>query len=270
MAAPALPDLLAPGMGTALVLTALRVGGLVLIAPAWSAKVVPMRLRSVFIVLLAVLLLPGAAASANVAQLAITPATFLQETVVGFVLGLAAALVIAAAEFAGELMSTSMGLSGAAIFDPVNNTQGAILATFMQTLALVLLVGSGGHVVMVEAVGRSFAAVPLGAGGALGDGLLAAARMAGGLFRSGTQFAAPVMASLLVANVALSILGRAAPQLNIMTLAFPLQIGVGLLTLAGALGVVARELTDWAPGVSHAADTFFRAMQAIPGTAGRR
>ena len=107
MAASAFPDLLAPGMGTALVLTALRVGGLVLIAPAWSAKVVPMRLRSVAIVLLAVLLLPGAAATADLARLAITPATFFQETAVGFVLGLSAALLIAAAEFAGELMSTA-------------------------------------------------------------------------------------------------------------------------------------------------------------------
>jgi small-conductance mechanosensitive channel len=81
-------------------------------------------------------------ANAEPATLAITPATFLGETAVGFAIGLAAAFVIAGAEFAGELMTTSVGLAGAAIFDPVNNQQGAILGSFMQVLALVILVAT--------------------------------------------------------------------------------------------------------------------------------
>lgn len=265
-----LPDLFAPGIATALVLTALRVGGLLLVAPVWSAKSVPMRLRTVMIVLFALLLLPSATAGADPARLALTPATFLGETVVGFALGAAAALVIAGAEFAGELMTTSIGLSGAAIFDPVNNTQGAILGSFMQMLALVLLLGAGGHVLMVEALGRSFAVVPLGASLALGDGALAVARAAAMIFRSGMQFAAPVVAAVLVANMALAVLGRAAPQLNIMNLAFPLQIAVGLLTLAGGLGVLVHAMSDWTPGFSATLDSFARAVQAAPVPAGRR
>ena len=264
------PDLFAPGMATALILTTLRVGGLVLVAPMWSAKTIPMRLRSVFMLLLALLLLPGAVANAEPATLAITPATFLGETAVGFAIGLAAAFVIAGAEFAGELMTTSVGLAGAAIFDPVNNQQGAILGSFMQVLALVLLVGGGGHLVMVQAVANSFSVVPLGVPLALGDGLLALTRAAGILFRSGMQFAAPVVAAVLVANIALAVLGRAAPQLNIMNLAFPLQIGIGLLTLAGALGVIVHALADWTPGFTGTLDSFARAVQAAPEPAGRR
>jgi len=270
MAGSGLPDLFAPGMATALVLTALRVGGLMLVAPIWSARTIPMRLRSVFILLLALLLLPSAVAQGEPARLAITPATFLGETAVGVAIGLAAALVIAGAEFAGELMTTSIGLAGAAIFDPVNNQQGAILGSFMQMLALVLLVTAGGHLLMVEAVGRSFSVVPLGGALALGDGLLAVTRAAALIFRSGMQFAAPVVAAVLVANIALAVLGRAAPQLNIMNLAFPLQIGIGLLTLAGGLGVIVHALADWTPGFTGTLDSFARAVQATPGPAGRR
>jgi flagellar biosynthetic protein FliR len=149
-----LPDFFAPGVATALVLTALRVGGLLLVAPAWSAKSVPMRLRTALLVIFSVMLLPSALETANRAQLAITPATFLTETAVGFALGFSAALVVAGAEFAGELATNTIGLSGAAIFDPVNNTQGALLASFMQLLTLTQLLIAGGHLLLLQAVAR--------------------------------------------------------------------------------------------------------------------
>ena len=77
--------------------------------------------------------------------------------------GFAAAIIVAGAEFAGELMTNSIGLSGMAILDPVNNTQGAILGTFMQMLAVTLLLTGGGHLIMLQAVAQSFVSMPLGA-----------------------------------------------------------------------------------------------------------
>jgi flagellar biosynthetic protein FliR len=65
------------------------------------------------------------------------------------------------------------------------------------------------------------------------------------LFVLGARFAAPVIAAVLLANVALAILGRAAPQLNILTVAFPIQIGLGLLVLAGSLPLIASFFTGW-------------------------
>ncbi len=265
-----LPDLFAPGVATACVLVALRVGGLLLVAPAWSSKQVPMRLRTALLVLFAVLLLPSGLETANRATLAITPATFLTETALGMAFGLAAALVIAGAEFAGELMTTTIGLSGAAIFDPVNNTQGAILGSFMQILALVILMATGGHLLMLEAVSKSFAVFPLGAPIDIGSGLLALVKSASTIFATGVQFASPVIAAILLANIALAILGRAAPQLQIMSIAFPLQIGIGLLTVAGSLGILVKALGEWTPRYQSHLDSFARAAQVAPEPAGRR
>ncbi|MEN9510128.1 MAG: hypothetical protein RLZZ621_2691 [Gemmatimonadota bacterium] len=265
-----LPDFFAPGVAAAFVLTALRVGGLLLVAPAWSAKAVPMRLRTAMLVVFAVLLLPAALETTNRDTLAITPATFLGETAIGFVLGLAAAIIIAAAEFAGELATTTIGLSGAAIFDPINNTQGAVLSSFMQLLALVLLMGTGGHIYMIEAIGRSFTLMPLGAPVALDKGFLEIVKSASLIFSTGLQFASPVIGAVLVANIALAILGRAAPQLNIMSVAFPLQIGIGLLTFAGSLGLLVRVMSDWTPAYGKTLDSFARAVQVAPEPAGRR
>ncbi len=252
------PDLLAPGAMTALVLTGLRVSGLLLIAPAWSAKSVPMRVRTGVIVLFSVLLLPAAQATAAT-TLQITPATFLTESAIGFVIGFAAALVIGAAEFAGELMTTTIGLNGAAIFDPINNTQGAVLQQFMQLLALMLLMATGGHLMMIKAVGQSFTAMPLGAPIHLDQGLLAVVASAKTLYISGLQFASPVIGAMLLANLALAILGRAAPQLNVMTVAFPLQIGLGLLTVAGSLAVMGHAMNEWPATYSDTMGRFVRA-----------
>lgn len=265
-AAAGLPDLFAPGVATAFVLVALRVGGLMLVAPAWSAKTVPMRLRTAIMIVFAVILAPSAMTTANLDTLAITPATFLAETAVGFVIGLAAAFVIAAAEFAGELVTVSIGLSGAAIFDPVRNTQGMILGQFMQLLALVVLLIGGGHIVMLQAVGASFQAMPLGAPLDLGAGFGAFVPMAKSIFATGLQFSAPVIAAVLVTNIALAVLGRAAPQLQIMSLAFPIQIGIGLVTFAGSLALVVHAMSDWTPGFTGSLDAFARAARTTATT----
>ncbi len=260
-AAAGLPDFFAPGAATAFVLTLLRVGGLLLVAPVWSAKTVPMKLRTVLIVIFSVLLTPVASASANLPALRITPAAFLTESIIGFVIGLAAATTIAAAEFAGELITTTSGLSGAAVFDPVNNTQGSLLSSFMQLFALVLLVVGGGHVLMVKAVGMSFDALPLGANLDLGAGMVAFVPTAKVIFTSGLQFASPVIAAVFVTNLALATLGRAAPQLQVMSLAFPMQIGVGLLTFAGSVALIAHVMADWTPGFRDSLETFSHAAR---------
>jgi flagellar biosynthetic protein FliR len=233
-----------------------------LAAPVWSAQSVPMKLRTALIVIFAVLLLPASTASATLTTLRISPASFLFESIIGFVVGLAAAITVAAAEFAGELITTTAGLSGAAIMDPVNNTQAPILSGFMQLLALVLLVISGGHLLMIEAVGNSFRAMPLGAEFNIGAGMGAVVPMAKVIFLTGLQFAAPVIAAVFVTNVALAVLGRAAPQLQIMSVAFPLQIGVGLLTFAGSIALVVHVMTDWTPGFANTLDAFARASGA--------
>jgi len=262
-----LPDFLAPGVAAAFVLTALRVGGLLLVAPVWSARSVPMKLRTAMLLLFSAQLLPSALATADQANLVISPATFLAETAIGFAFGLAAAFVIAGAEFGGELMTTTIGLSGAAIFDPINNTQGAILGSFMQLLALVILLVTNGHLVMLQALSQSFQALPLGAPVALDAGMHELAKAGAGIFRTGLQFASPVIGAILVANIAFAVLGRAAPQLQIMSLAFPLQIGLGLLTFAGSLSLVVQALGGWTTQYGNTIDSFVRAAHVAPAPA---
>jgi flagellar biosynthetic protein FliR len=236
-------DPFAPGSPQVLVLLALRVGGLVLVAPVFSTKAVPATVRACIIVLLTALLQPVALAQATTIP-QITPATFVGETLVGFSLGLGAALLVGAASVAGDLMGIQIGLSGASILDPINNSSENVLGTFGNLFAITLLLSVDAHLVMIDAVARSVRLIPIGSG-LHAVGLYAMVHAGSVLFGLGLQFAAPVIAAVLVANTALAILTRAAPQLNVLSVAFPIQIGIGLFALAGSVPFIAAFYHGW-------------------------
>ena len=248
-------DLFAPGVPQALVLLALRVGGMLLVAPVYSAKTVPMKVRTGLLLVLTLLLAAPAvsAARAGLPALQVTPAAFVAESLVGFAVGFGAAVLVAAAETAGDLMSTSVGLSGASLLDPMSGASNTVLAQFAQLFAVTVLLSAGGHLVMLDALAESVRAVPLGLAGAapgaggmdVRAGLAALVAASAVLFSLGVKFAAPVVAAAMIGNVALAVLTRVAPALNVFTVAFPLQIGLGLTAAVAALAYLATWLAGW-------------------------
>ena len=236
-------DLFAPGAATTLVLLAARVSGLVMVAPIFSTKSVPVAVRACIIVLLTALMQPVAMGQAVTAPV-ITPETFMGETLVGFALGLGAALLVGAASVAGDVMGMQIGLSGAAILDPMSNTSENVLGVFGNLFAITLLLAVDAHLVMIDAIAQSVRAIPVGSG-LHSEGMRTMVRGGSVLFGLGLQFAAPVTATVLVANTALAILGRAAPSLNVLSLAFPIQIGIGLLALSASIPFIGAFYHGW-------------------------
>jgi flagellar biosynthesis protein FliR len=240
-----IPDLFTTAGFTTLALLVARVGGLMLVAPVFSSKGVPMKLRTAMTLLFSVVLVPVARAHGSGAAL-ITPLTMISETLIGFGLGLGTALVIGAASAAGDLMAVQMGLAGASVMDPMTNIQVPVIGQFMTAFVTLLLLSSGGHLLMIDSLGESLTVLPIGAVPDLSAGMLAMSRLGGHLLSLGVMFAAPVMAATMITNVALAILTRVAPQLQIITVAFPLQIAAGLFTLAAACSLSAVWFSGWA------------------------
>ena len=251
-------DPFAPGSPQVLVLLAARVGGLVMVAPVFSTKNVPAAVKTCIIVLLTMLLQPMALAQTTTIP-HITPETFISETLVGFALGLGAALLVGAASVAGDLMGMQIGLSGAAVLDPTNNTSENVLGTFSTLFATTMMLAVDAHLVMIDAIARSVHVAPIG-GGLHAVGMLAMVRSASLLFGLGLQFAAPVIAAVLVANTALAILTRAAPQLNVLSVAFPVQIGVGLVALSASIPFVGAFYRGWSGVYNNTLDRVFAAF----------
>lgn len=249
-----------PASVAALVLVSSRVGGLVLVAPVFSARTVPLRVRTMLVILLSLLLRPAALADAPAQGLAVTPGAVLGEVLAGLAIGLGAALFVGAAELAGDLAAIHAGLSGAALLDPLTRTSIPALGQLTQLFAVALLLAADGHLLMLRALGESLAALPPGSAMDLRGGAGAMVALGSGLFSAGLRFAGPVVAAVLVANAALALLGRAAPQLNVLSVAFPVQIAVGLFALAAALPYLAPAFTGWGEGYGEMTAAVFTAL----------
>ena len=221
-----------------------RLGGLVLVAPIFSAAVVPMRMKTAVTLILSVVLFPMADAT-RVADAALGATGLFTELVVGLIVGLGAAVFIGAAELAGDMMAVQTGLSGASIVDPLSRNQVPVLGQFLGLTALVLILAADGHLVMVRALHQSFVLVPVGSTAQVQAMGIDAIRLGSSLFLLGLRFAAPVIGALMVGHVALGVLARTVPQLNVLMMAFPLQIAVGLFVLAVTLPSMASAFTVW-------------------------
>ncbi len=254
-----MPDFFAPGSTQTLVLLLMRVGGLMLVAPVFSASTLPTMVKTGIVVMISVLLHPVAFAVVTAVP-QITPATVLSEMLIGFALGLGAAVLVGAASLAGDLMGIQIGLSGAAVFDPLTAAENA-LGQFSGWFAIALLLAVDGHLLMLDALAHSLRALPIG--GTIDiTALLPVVKQAGLVFGLGLQFAAPVVVTVLIANTALAILGRAAPQLNILSVAFPIQIGIGLFALTATVPFIGAFYNGWSTAYGS---TVARAMGAFAG-----
>lgn len=186
----------------------------------------------------------------------------LQQIAIGAALGFSLRIVFAALEFAGQLMGLQMGLSFATLFDPINGAQTPVISQFLVLTSALLLFTLNGHHVVIGALAQSFVEVPIGA--SLGAaGFAGIAQWGGALFMTGLHIALPVTAALLATNLTIGMMTRAAPQLNIFAVGFPLTLGAGFLVLYFTLVYLPGNLEQlWARALSTG-------IQAMGGVAGR-
>jgi flagellar biosynthetic protein FliR len=164
----------------------------------------------------------------------------------GAALGFATRLVFDAIGFFGGLYSVQAGLGAATAIDPASGASSTAPSALFEGIAGIVYLAIDGHHSLLRAAAISFDALPPGGGGPAVDSLLGVARLGSHVFAVGLQLAAPVTVAMLVANVALGVLGRALPEMNLMMVQIPAHVlfGFGLL-LAGAspLGrAIASEL----------------------------
>jgi len=221
-----------------------RVGAMLAWAPVLGHRSIPVPHRAGLAALLALILAPTLRGSAGaVARDALGWLLAVAgEVFVGLAIGFVAYLVLAAVEVAGEMIGFEMGFSIAAVFDPAMGEQGTVVARLLHTLALLLFLTMNGHHLLIRAVAASFQRIA--PGGVLEPAVAGGiASLGGKLLQSGFALAGPVVAILLVLNVALALVGRVAPQTNVFMVGLPLSIGVGVLGLLDDLPSFAQVFT---------------------------
>lgn len=232
----------------AVLLVFARLGAALMLLPAFGESYVNPRLR-LWLGLLASALVASAAGDRLPAvplEAAAFTALLVQEVIVGLAIGALVRMALAALQVAGSIIALQSGLAAATFFDPSEATAGTVPGAFLSTSFLVLLLASDAHHVLLERIVAGYDVLP--AGGPLpGDDLLTiATRLADAAFGIGLAVATPIVVASFLGNVALGLLARLVPALQVLFVALPLQLGLALsamaLALAGGLAAALRFL----------------------------
>jgi flagellar biosynthesis protein FliR len=224
----------------AMALVLARACGLAWTAPALATPGLGWRLRLLLAALLGAILLPvvGPAIVAPDRWEALVRAC-LVEGAVGAGLGWSAALIVAGARQAGEIVGAQAGLSAAALFDPEAGDDLTPLGHLYGLIALAIFLALDGPLVVIRALVESYRVMPAASAVLSADAASLAFSRVGGALELALRASAPTALALALAGVALGLIGRAAPTLQLAALALPVRaalglmaVGLGLITLA--------------------------------------
>ncbi len=224
-------------------LVLVRVSGIFLFDPFYGSRLINTRTKFVMVVMFSFAVFPMV--SGNV-RVPVEPVGYAQavfgELFIGMALGLLVSMVFAGVEFGGQIIGFNMGLAIANVYDPVSGDQVTVISQLNYMLALILFLTVNGHYWIIEALCRSFeltARAPAHMSGQFIEYLM---RLSGDMFIIAVKIAAPITVALMLVNTALGILARTMPQMNVFIVGFPLQIGVGFITLSLSLPLFSHVL----------------------------
>lgn len=209
-----------------------RVLAMIASSPVLGNRQVPARIKIGLSALLAIIIAPTLT---SLPQVSIgSPQGLLiivQQIIIGVAIGFTMRLIFTAVEMAGELAGLQMGLGFASFYDPLNASYTPIIAQWMGVIATLTFLALNGHLYMISALVESFQTLPIGSMMSV-KGFYGVASWGGSIFAYALQISLPILAALLITNIALGILTRAAPQLNLFAVGFPVTLAVGFFVLA--------------------------------------
>ncbi len=218
-----------------------RAGGLISLIPVFSGQNIPVRVRIAIAAMLA-LVVTGFAPAVSSFPPDVLCLIFVagRELLIGLMMGAVARLIFYAIEFAGQLISTEMGLMMSSQLDPVSNTNTSPVGIALFNLGVLLFLFSGSHHAVFVAFLRSFAIAPIGQLGFTREIAELFVTNTGKIFLIGVQMAVPLMAVNFVVTFTFAILGKAAPSMNVFSESFSVRILAGMAIFGVALGLTAQ------------------------------
>lgn len=219
-----------------------RILALLVAAPPFNNAALPVRIRLMLGLAIAMAIVPALGKPP-----AIVPASEIgllvmaEQMLIGFAMGFSMRLIFSAVDMAGNVFSTQMGLGFATSYDPMSTSQTPVVSEMLGFLALLVFMAIDGHLMVLSTLLESFNALPIGVlpGTASWANLANAGEI---VFSAGLLLALPIIVALLIANIALGVLGRVSPQLNLIVIGFPVTIALGFGVLYIGLPYMNRPL----------------------------
>jgi len=180
----------------------------------------------------------------------------IDQVVIGLAMGFVLRLLFGALELGGQIIATQMGLGFASLVDPQNGVQAPVISVFYNLVGTLLFLALNGHLILLQLLSGSFKTLPVGTHGLSADGLWSLATWAGQMFAGGVLIALPTVAALMIVNLAFGVMTRAAPQLNLFAVGFPISLLLGLI-------IMLLSLPSLVPQLSRFLDAAFAVIQRL-------
>lgn len=214
----------------------LRIGGFVLTAPASSEAAVPRLVKIVLTLALAFLMAPLVPVPADLSIFsAAGMLSAVLELLIGVSIGMVVQLAFEALVFAGQSISLTMGLGFATLVDPQRGAQTPVLGQMFMIFGTLIYLAINGHLLLLGALAESFHTLPIGAANVDRNFLLSVVLWGARVFDAGLLIALPAVIALVIVNLALGVITRAAPQLNLFGIGFTITLLAGFFVLIAGL-----------------------------------
>jgi len=223
------------------ILPLFRIGAVLMTMPIFGTTLVPSRIRLYFALAITLVVMPGLPPMPPVQALDLSALLLIAEQIIiGALMGLSLQLFFQAFVVAGQIISIQMGMGFASMVDPTNGVSAAVIGQFLTMLVTLLFLGMNGHLVVFEVLTESFTTLPVGSA-MLVNHFWDIANKMGWVLGAAMLLVMPAITALLVVNIAFGVMTRAAPQLNIFSIGFPLTLVLGLVIFWVSLGDILNQ-----------------------------
>lgn len=222
----------------------LRLGAIVMTAPIFSSRSIPLLFKAGLALAASILLFPLLKLQAFPAVAGAIPFTIgvIGEILLGVIIGFSVKLMFAGIQMAGQLAGYQMGLALANVMDPDTSEQFPILAQFNNLVALLIFVTINAHYWFIRALVESYRLVPPLGFQFSNSAMDQIVNLGGNMFIVAVKIGAPVVVALLLTTVAFGLIARTVPQMNVFIVAMPLSIAVGMLFIGFSIPYLASFL----------------------------
>jgi flagellar biosynthetic protein FliR len=240
-----------PALAATFMLVFARIGTMVMLLPGLGELSVPPRLRLTVALVLAAVILPLHRTAYQLDLGSLQPVLVMlgQEILIGGLLGMTARLTISALQVAGSVIAQQLGLGFVTAVDPTQGQQGLILGNFLTLLGVTLVFASDLHYLVIAALSDSYTLFRPGEVPLTGDMAALITKTIAGAFRVGVQLSAPFLVFGLLFNLALGILSRLMPQMQVFFVGMPLSILAGFLILIFVVSAMMAVFLGYVGGV---------------------
>jgi flagellar biosynthetic protein FliR len=222
-----------------------RIAPLFLVAPLFSSKMIPARVRGIAAVGLAVGIAPLAMKGRHVPlDVMGLGALAVKELLVGLAFAFAIAVLFGAVTAAGSLMDTLIGFSFGALVDPITGNNASVLSQAYSLVGVAIFIAIGGDAWVIQGLNRTYELVPLVDYPALGSMVAGVPHAFTGIFVAALELSAPVVLAVIITDAAFGVVARVVPQLNVFAVGFPAKVTVGLLVIGVSLPFAAGWISD--------------------------